>query len=110
MKFDLKSVLNIRTTPPPTPSPPQSNADKSLKHNKSRTDSRRYSGKSGVESVNKSPVGAKNDQSVKDGRTSVETSVKDKSVVKKDLEGKSLSKKKQVNDFMWTGRTFATHD
>ena len=98
MKFDLKSVLNIRTTPPPTPSPPQSNADKSLKHNKSKTDSRRYSGKSGVESVNKSPVGAKNDQSVKDGRTEAETSVKDKSVVKKDLEGKSLSKKKQVTE------------
>merc|ERR1712088_277083 len=29
MKFDLKSVLNIRTTPPSTPPPPQVGADKS---------------------------------------------------------------------------------
>merc|ERR1712141_193148 len=40
MKFDLKSVLNIRTTPPPTPPPPQIRGDKSSKSSKSRTDSK----------------------------------------------------------------------
>ena len=43
MKFDLKSVLNIRTTPPPTPPPPQIRGDKSSKSSKSRTDSKQNS-------------------------------------------------------------------
>merc|ERR1711997_89178 len=40
MKFDLKSVLNIRTTPPSTPPPPQVGSDKTNKIAKSKSDSK----------------------------------------------------------------------
>ena len=38
MKFDLKSVLNIRTTPPPTPPPSQLNIEKTSQTSKAKSD------------------------------------------------------------------------
>ena len=67
MKFDLKSVLNIRTTPPPTPPPPQIRGDKSSKSNKSRTDSKQNSidGNGMVEINDKGKVAANKDEDSK---------------------------------------------
>ena len=67
MKFDLKSVLNIRTTPPPTPPPPQIRGDKSSKSSKSRTDSKQNSidGNAMVEINDKGKVAANKDEDSK---------------------------------------------
>ena len=99
MKFDLKSVLNIRTTPPPTPPPIQSNSEKSTKDHKVRTEGRRHSSKGSDDIVNKIPsVGVKTNSSTKDGKSNVETSAKNKSCVKENqVDQKSLTSKKHVN-------------
>ena len=76
MKFDLKSVLNIRTTPPPTPPPPQIRGDKSSKSSKSRTDSKPNS---------------------IDGNAMDEINDKGKVAVSKDEESKVSLSKKQPN-------------
>merc|ERR1712203_1010984 len=67
MKFDLKSVLNIRTTPPSTPPPPQVRGDKSSKSSKSRTDSKQNSidGNAMVEINDKGKVAANKDEDSK---------------------------------------------
>ena len=76
MKFDLKSVLNIRTTPPPTPPPPQIRGDKSSKSSKSRTDSK---------------------QNSIDGNAMDEISDKGKVAANKDEESKVSLSKKQLS-------------
>merc|ERR1711863_88472 len=57
MKFDLKSVLNIRTTPPPTPPPSQLNIEKLSQPSKAKSDSKHINPKKGVDTVNALPGG-----------------------------------------------------
>merc|ERR1711863_254497 len=55
MKFDLKSVLNIRTTPPPTPPPSLVNTEKTSNPSKTKVDFKHNNSKKGIEIVSKLP-------------------------------------------------------
>ena len=57
MKFDLKSVLNIRTTPPSTPPPPQVVSEKANKGTKVKPESKQ-SNKRNSDTSNNSIKGA----------------------------------------------------
>ena len=92
MKFDLKSVLNIRTTPPSTPPPPQVGADKSNnKASKIKPDSKQNN-KKNSDASNK-PL--KGDLS---GSANSESDGKNRSSIKKEPEVKP-PRKKQPNQY-----------
>merc|ERR1711981_684745 len=70
MKFDLKSVLNIRATPPPTPPSSQLNIEKSSQPSKAKSDLKHNNLKKGVDIVNKIPGGTgKTNSSTKNSGT-----------------------------------------
>ena len=101
MKFDLKSVLNIRTTPPPTPPPPlQASGDKTSKSNTAKADSKQSNSRKSVDTVNKSPdMAAKTNSSSKTSSANPDTKDKNKVAMKKDPEAKVPVKKKQPNQY-----------
>ena len=98
MKFDLKSVLNIRTTPPSTPPPPQVSSDKTNKIAKSKSDSKQK--KKNSDASNKNLKGVpKTDSFGLDGSPNLEIDCKNQPAIKKETEAKQLPRKKQPNQY-----------
>ena len=98
MKFDLKSVLNIRTTPPSTPPPPQVGSDKTNKIAKSKSDSKHR--KKNSDTSNKNLKGVpKTDSFDLDGSPNLEIDSKNQPAAKKETEAKQLPRKKQPNQY-----------
>ena len=98
MKFDVKSVLNIRTTPPPTPPPSQLNIKKSSQPSKAKSDLK-HNSKKGVDTVNKFPSGTGKTNLSTKNNSAAEANDNNKVTVKKDVESKVVPRKKQPNQY-----------
>ena len=92
-------MLNIRTTPPSTPPPPQVGTDKSNKASKIKTDSKQNNKKNSDLSNKSLKAVSKTGSSDPDGSANSEIDGKNHSSVKKEPEVKNPPRKKQPNQY-----------
>ena len=98
MKFDLKSVLNIRTTPPSTPPPPQVVSEKANKGTKVKSESKQNNKKNSDTSNNSIKGASKPSSSDPDAGVNNQKESENRSTIKKDTDMKP-PRKKQPNQY-----------